>query len=126
MLLEKHLKMKLKEIRPLHLDDKLETKAQVLNLVKSAKRKHTLRFYDNRPLKRFTGLFSRSTQIQIKELENADIDIFSSVQLKGRNAVGGVQPIESQVEQSGTDKLFAEYLGINGGDEDLSAMNIVE
>lgn len=94
-------------------------------MARSAKRKFTLRFYDNRPLKRFTGLFSRSTQIQIKELENADIDIYSSVQVRGRG-VAGIQPLESQVELPGSDKIYAEYLGVNGGDEDFSAMNILE
>ena len=118
--------MKLKEIRPLHLDDILDNLKDVASLARAAKRKHTLRFYDNRPLKRFTRLFSRNTQIQIKELENADIDVFSSVQVKGKGTTGGVQPIESQVDQPASDKLFAEYLGVNGGEEDFSAMNVLE
>lgn len=30
------------------------------------------------------------------------------------------------MDQQGTDKLFAEYLGVGGGDEDISDMNLIE
>lgn len=53
--------MKLKEIRPLHLDDKLQSMQDVKNKAKVAKQRHVLRFYDNRPLKRLTSLLLRTT-----------------------------------------------------------------
>jgi len=51
----------MKEIRPLHLDITLGTKEQVKEFALAQKHKFSLRFYDNRPMRRLTSLFTRGT-----------------------------------------------------------------
>jgi hypothetical protein len=82
VLLQQSLEMKLKEIRPLHLDDKLGTHEDREKFYNQYKKSRLLKFYDNKPLQRMTSLFLRPTQIQIKELESADIDFFHSLRVK--------------------------------------------
>ena len=56
--LEKFVKLtRVKEIRPLHLDTK--ESAALKEFYKKTKSKLNLRFYDNRPLKRLSSLFTR-------------------------------------------------------------------
>jgi len=59
--LDRHLSMKMKEIRPLHLDINVGTKEQIRDFASKNKNKFTLRFYDNRPMRRLTSLFTRGT-----------------------------------------------------------------
>ena len=74
--LEKYVRgVRLKEIRPLHLD--AMSTSEMKEFYRQSKSRFNLRFYDNRPLKRLSSLFTRETQIRIKEMENADIDYFS-------------------------------------------------
>ena len=74
-ILDKHIQgMKVKDIRPLHLNVMDNTK--VKQLFKDAKNRFNLRFHDNKPLRRLTSLFSRGTQIKLKEIEESDIDYF--------------------------------------------------
>ena len=74
--LEKHVRsLKVKEIRPLHLDTM--NADQLKDYFKKSKQNFNLRYYDNRPLKRLSSLFTRGTQIKIKEVEDQDIDYYS-------------------------------------------------
>ena len=87
---------------------------------KKTKNKYNLRFYDNRPLKRLSSLFTRETQIRIKEMESSDIDYFSmqALQRKGDPNMQDSKINESQLGFEGIgnqapDKLFERYLGLD-------------
>lgn len=87
---------------------------------KKSKSKHNLRFYDNRPLKRLSSLFTRETQIRIKEMENSDIDYFTMQALQ-RKFDGQSGSAMQQRETTGfegignqpSDKLIEQYLGLD-------------
>jgi hypothetical protein len=71
--LKKFIKtMRVKEIRPLHVDLMKET--ELKEHFKKFGRRLNLRFYDNNPLRRLTSLFTRGTQIKLKEIEGSEID----------------------------------------------------
>lgn len=67
--------MRVKEIRPLHVD--LMKEEEMKEHFKKYGRRLNLRFYDNNPLRRLTSLFTRSTQIKLKEIEGSEIDFQS-------------------------------------------------
>ena len=110
--LEKHVKsLKVKEIRPLHLDamdnDKLK------DYFKKSKNNFCLKYYDNRPLKRLSSLFTRSTQIKLREVEDHDIDFCA---LQTRNNDRDMEDMDNQEGNTmigGSDKLFEKYLGLD-------------